>query len=55
MNEYKQEVQDVFLNFRFDIKGTEYKAKITHEKAVELTELHFKNNLNYKEYINKLR
>lgn len=50
----KQEVQDVFLKFRFEIIGTEYKAKVSHQEAVKLTKLHFKDKPNYNIYINKL-
>ena len=55
MNEYKQQVQNVFLNFRFEISDTCYKAKATHQEAVALTENYFKDKPNYTIYINKLR
>ena len=55
MNYYKQQIQDVFLNFRFEISDTCYKAKATHQEAVALTENYFKDKPNYTIYINKLK
>ena len=55
MSYYKQQVQNVFLNFRFEISDTYYKAKATHQEAVALTENYFKDKPNYTIYINKLK
>ena len=55
MNYYKRQVQHVFLNFRFEISDTYYKAKETHQEAVALTENYFKDKPNYTIYINKLK
>lgn len=53
MNNIRKEVLEVFTSYRFDVIGEFYKGKTTYEDALTKTRIHFKDQKEHLEILNK--